>query len=178
MIKSNNIIILLLCLLSANSYAGGLWPELDINDTKLPKESVMRQCYKSLFYAPEQLEAWCDKAYELGYWQALEYIGLHTGDGSRYISELNSRAELGKLDAIFYLAKNYSDGRFVSRNIDKSISLYNQYLNNKTSEEKHLLNSVHKELYLIYKELGNIEKTVEHKKYLEEHDDTKAKNEM
>ncbi|XPF94952.1 hypothetical protein ACM9HF_02765 [Colwellia sp. RE-S-Sl-9] len=136
----------------------------------------MKQCQKSLLYAPDQLEAWCEKAYEIGYWQALEYIGLHTGDGSRYISELNRRTESGELDPIFALAWNYSYGRFVSRDLEKSISLFNQYLNDNTQQEKTRLYRVHKELLSIYEELGNIEKSAEHKKYLEGHDDIKTKN--
>lgn len=167
--------MLLLFLLSVSIQAERFLPYLDINDPELAKETVMTQCQKSLLYAPEQLEVWCEKAYKLGYWQALEYIGLHTGDGTRYIAELNKRAEMGKHNAVFYLAWNYHYGRFVSKNIEKSISLYHQYINNITKDEKPLLNRAHKELIIIYKELGELEKSAAHQQILDQYADIKTK---
>ncbi|WP_083690104.1 hypothetical protein [Colwellia sp. UCD-KL20] len=176
--KAITISLFLYTAFCTTSYAGSFFPKYDINNSELPKTTVMAQCQKSLMHAPKQLESWCEKAYKLGYWQALEYIGLYTGDGSRYISELNRRTESGELDPIFALAWNYSYGRFVSRDLEKSISLFNLYLNDNTQQEKVRLNSVHEELLLIYEELGNTAKSAEHKKYLENNDDIKIKNVM
>lgn len=160
------------------SYAGSFFPQHDINDPELPKSTVMRQCQKSLMHAPTQLESWCEKAFKLGYWQALEYIGLHTGNGALYISELNKRVESGELDPIYALAWNYRYGRFVAKDLEKSINLFNRYINDNSQQEKIRLNRAHEELLLIYEELGDVEKSGIHKQYLEEHDNTQAKKDM
>lgn len=147
------------------SVSGFIWTELDINDPSLPKATVMLQCKKSLMYAPRQLEAWCEKAYELGYWRALEFIGLHTGDGSRYIAEVKERAEKGSLDGVLALAYAYKLGRFIDRDVKKSIALFKRYLNeyNYLEAEGLTVGKTHEQLYLLYKELGNTEKAAEHK---------------
>ena len=50
----------------AKSLSKTLWPDLDINNPELSKNTVMLQCQKSLMYAPRQLEEWCEKAYDMG----------------------------------------------------------------------------------------------------------------
>ena len=156
--------------LSFRLLAGTFFPEHDINDPNLPKNTVMLQCKKSLMYAPNQLEMWCERAYEVGYWQALEVIGLHTGDGSRYIAEAQKHAENGEPDGVLALAFAYESGRFVPQNLHKSITLYNQYLNENQGieEEKMRVTRTHETLYLIYTELGDFEKAAEQKRFLDE----------
>ena len=56
------------------SNAGTLWPDLDINNPELSKNTVMLQCQKSLMYAPRQLEKWCEKAYDMGVYLSLIHI--------------------------------------------------------------------------------------------------------
>ncbi|WP_286741109.1 MULTISPECIES: hypothetical protein [unclassified Pseudoalteromonas] len=129
--------------------AGTLFPNLDINDPNLSQDKVMRQCQKSLMYAPQELDAWCDKAYKMGNWQALELVGLHKGDGSRYIAEAKKHAAEGDPDGILALAYVYSTGRFVT-----------------------------KDLYLIYTELGDLEKAAAHKRFLDESNYEKVRKEM
>ncbi|MFU2512265.1 hypothetical protein [Pseudoalteromonas sp. ASV78] len=169
----NKIIVTLVCctvVLSSRLLAGTFFPEHDINDPNLPKNTVMLQCKKSLMYAPRQLEMWCERAYEMGYWQALEVIGLHTGDGSRYIAEAQKHAENGDPDGVLALAFLYESGRFVTQDLHKSIALYNQYLNDNQDieEEEMRVASTHEDLYLIYTELGDFEKAAEQKRFLDE----------
>lgn len=172
-IVMNQIIVIILCfsvVLCPRSFAGTFFPKHDINDPNLSNDTVMLQCKKSLMYAPSQLEMWCERAYEVGYWQALEVIGLHTGDGSRYIAEAQKHAENGEPDGILALAFAYEYGRFVPQNLHKSITLYNQYLNDNKDieEEKMRVAGTHEDLYLIYTELGNFEKAAEHKRFFDE----------
>ncbi|WP_151174083.1 hypothetical protein [Pseudoalteromonas ruthenica] len=166
--------------LNFNSYAGTLFPDHDINDPSLSKATVMLQCQKSLMYAPRQLEAWCEKAYELGYWSALQFIGLHTGDGSRYIAEARKHAEQGSPEGIIALAYAYKLGRFIDRDLQKSIVLFKRYLDEygDVESEKMRVGSTHEELLAIYKELGNSEKVAEHKRYLEQSKYAEAKKAM
>ena len=160
--------------------AGTLSPNLDINDPNLSQDKVMRQCQKSLMHAPQELDAWCEKAYEMGNWQALELVGLHTGDGSRYIAEAKKHAEEGDPDGILALAYVYSTGRFVTKDLAQSINLYNHYLteNSNKVKEKMRVQRTHKDLYLIYTELGNLEKAAEHKRFLDESNYEKIRKEM
>ncbi|WP_149981851.1 hypothetical protein [Pseudoalteromonas rhizosphaerae] len=169
----NQIIVIILCfsvVLCPLSFAGTFFPKHDINDPNLSNNTVMLQCKKSLMYAPSQLEMWCERAYEMGYWQALEVIGLHTSDGSRYIAEAQRHAENGDPDGILALAFAYESGRFVTQNLYKSIVLYNQYLNENQGieEEKMRVTRTHETLYLIYTELGDFEKAAEQKRFLDE----------
>ncbi|GAP75592.1 hypothetical protein W04_2123 [Pseudoalteromonas sp. SW0106-04] len=166
--------------LNFNSYAGTLFPDHDINDPSLSKATVMLQCQKSLMYAPRQLEAWCEKAYELGYWSALQFIGLHTGDGSRYIAEARKHAQQGSPEGIIALAYAYKLGRFIDRDLQKSIVLFKRYLDEygDVESEKMRVGSTHEELLAIYKELGNSEKVAEHKRYLEQSKYAEAKKAM
>ncbi|TMO04447.1 hypothetical protein [Pseudoalteromonas sp. S558] len=170
----STFITLILC---SYSFAGTLFPKHDINDPKLSKNIVMQQCQKSLMYAPGQLEKWCEKAYEMGYWQALEVISLHTNDGSRYITEAQRHAENGDPDGILALAFVYESGRFVTQNLHRSIALYNQYLNENQGieEEKMRVNRTHEALYLIYTELGDFEKAAEQKRFLDGSNYTESK---
>lgn len=71
-------LLLTLTLLPATlSAAGPRWDHsIKIDDPKLTAEVAARQCHKSFINAPELLEAWCEKAYEMGYWSALVPISL------------------------------------------------------------------------------------------------------
>jgi len=160
--------------------AGTLFPNLDINDPNLSQDKVMRQCQKSLMHAPQELDAWCEKAYKMGNWQALELVGLHTGDGSRYIAEAKKHAAEGDPDGILALAYVYSTGRFVTKDLKQSIDLYNRYLadNSNKAKEKMRVQMTHKDLYLIYTELGDLEKAAEHKRFLDESNYEKIRKEM
>ncbi|TMP08041.1 hypothetical protein CWC09_08995, partial [Pseudoalteromonas ruthenica] len=86
-------LLLTLTLLPATlSAAGPRWDHsIKIDDPKLTAELAARQCHKSLINAPELLEAWCEKAYEMDYWSALVPISLHTGDGTRLVAEAKER---------------------------------------------------------------------------------------
>ena len=106
------------------SVSSSLWKELDINDPNLSKNTVMRQCERSLKYAVNELESWCEKAYQLGAWEALLYIGYHTGDGSRYVHEVKQRAANDEINAIRKLAWLYDDGLFIENNSTEAARLY------------------------------------------------------
>ena len=53
---------------------------------------------KSPIYSLKQFESWCEIAYKMGYWQALNLVGLHTNGGSRYIAAARKHAKSGKSD--------------------------------------------------------------------------------
>ena len=101
----------------AKSLSKTLWPDLDINNPDLSKSTVMLQCQKSLMYAPRQLEKWCEKAYDMGVYGALLFIGHHTGDGSRYVNELKRRVLKNENLAIRRLAWLYDGGLFVEEDL-------------------------------------------------------------
>ncbi|UJF20504.1 hypothetical protein [Shewanella sp. OMA3-2] len=173
MVGKMALFLLFITSLSNSSSASGLWPDVDINDPNLTVNLAAQQCSKSLMYAPYKLEQWCEKAYNMGSWHSLLYIGYHTGDGSRYVEEAINQVRQGNFEAISELAWIYSTGSFVEIDLNKSIILYNQYLNheNRKSISRGKLNSVHKELYNIYKELENWRKASEHLQFLIEHED-------
>ena len=136
-------------------YANSLWHTIDINDPNLTVEQAAQQCAKSSMYAPYSLEEWCEKAYSMGSWRSLLYIGYYTGDGTRYVNEVKKHAQADDVEAIKILAWIYSNGSFVERDLNKSINLYTDYLSHKKNKSltKHQLVTVQKALYNIYKEL-------------------------
>ncbi|RCU45695.1 hypothetical protein DU002_14645 [Corallincola holothuriorum] len=113
----------------------GLWKDYDINDPNLTMDMVARQCQRSLMHAPDPglVEVWCDKSYKMGNWESLHIIGLHTGDGSRYVAEVEKHVKAGDAQAIDSLAWLYSRGRFVDKDNVRGIELYNRYLNHSES---------------------------------------------
>lgn len=166
--------VLFLCSCFFYSYASPLFPDHDINDPTLSKNVVGMQCRKSLMYAPDKLESWCEKSYKMGDWQALRLIGVHTGDGSRYVAEATKRADDGELSAISSLAWIYYSGNFVPVDYPKAISLYEEYISKANNQYKNKKNEAHKRLYSIYQELDNVKEAEKHKRYLDENDDINA----
>ncbi|WP_351074419.1 hypothetical protein [Shewanella sp. CAL98-MNA-CIBAN-0140] len=173
MVGKKALSLIFITFLSNSSFAGGLWPDVDIKDPNLTVNLAAQQCAKSLMYAESELELWCEKAYSMGSWHSLLYIGYHTGDGSRYVDEVINQVKHGNFEAIFELAWIYSTGSFVDIDLNKSILLYNQYLNheNKKSISRRKLYSVHEALYNNYKELKNWQKASEHLQFLIGHGD-------
>jgi len=157
--------------IQAKSLSSTLWPDLNINDPKLSMDTVARQCQKSLMYAPEQLEAWCEKAYKMGAWDSLLYIGYHTGDGSRYVKELRSRVLKNELLAIEKLAWLYDGGLFVENNPKESARLYELFLKQGKNVHPRRLMSVHYDLAEIYKRLENWPKVIENAQYVIDHNE-------
>jgi TPR repeat protein len=110
----------------------------------------------------------------MGDWQALRLIGVHTGDGSRYVAEATKRADDGELSAISSLAWIYYSGNFVPVDYPKAISLYEEYISKANNQYKNKKNEAHKRLYSIYQELDNVKEAEKHKRYLDENDDINA----
>ena len=142
------------------------FPDIDINSPNLTVEQAARQCQKSLIHAPEKLETWCEKAYSLGYWEALYYIGVHTGDGSRYLEEINTRFENNEIIALEKLAWIYQSGHFVKKDLKESARLYELYLLSSDSKFNFQSISAHLELATIYKQLGMWNKVINHTDYV------------
>lgn len=155
MVRISLFILLVLNSICHYVQANSLWHAIDINDPNLTVEQAAQQCAKSSMFAPYSLEEWCEKAYSMGSWKSLLYIGYYTGDGTRYVNEAKKNAQADDVEAIKILAWIYSNGSFVERDLSQSIKLYNNYLNHKKNKSltKHQLVSVHKALYNIYKEL-------------------------
>tara|TARA_B110000211_G_scaffold39351_1_gene40366 strand:+ start:887 stop:1465 length:579 start_codon:yes stop_codon:yes gene_type:complete len=142
-----------------------LFPNIDINSPNLTVEKAAKQCQKSLMHAPEQLEAWCEKAYSLGDWEALYYIGVHTGDGTRYLEEINSRIANNEYSALKKLAWIYRSGHFVKKDLRESARLYELYLLH-DNEINFQTVSAHFELSTIYQRLGMWNKVITHTDYV------------
>jgi hypothetical protein len=183
MVKISLFILLTLNLISNNVYANSLWHAIDINDPNLTVEQAAQQCAKSSMFAPYSLEEWCEKAYSMGSWRSLLYIGYYTGDGTRYVNEAKKHAQSDDVEAIKALAWIYSTGSFVERDLNKSINLYTDYLNHKKNKSltKQQLVTVHKAIYTIYKELQNWQEALESLQFIidnDEDDNIFFKNEM
>jgi hypothetical protein len=143
-----------------------MFPNIDINDPNLTVEIAAKQCEKSYMHAPNKLEEWCEKAYEMGYLESLYYIGMHTGDGSRYLNELNTRIEQGDANAINTLAWLYQSGRLVKKDLSEATRLYKLYLAQENNQAITLKTSTHFELATIYRKLGMWDKVITHTQYL------------
>lgn len=153
----------------SKSVTGSLWTELDINDPALSKGAAMRQCEKSLKYAVNELESWCEKAYQLGAWEALLYIGYHTGDGSRYVHEVKQRAANDEIKAIRKLAWLYDGGLFIENNPTEAARLYELFLTKATDASPRLLRRIHYDLAKIYTKLEDWPSVINHAEYVLEH---------
>jgi hypothetical protein len=183
MVRISLFILLTLNLISNNVYANSLWHAIDINDPNLTVEQAAQQCAKSSMFAPYSLEEWCEKAYSMGSWRSLLYIGYYTGDGTRYVNEAKKHAQADDVEATKILAWIYSNGSFVERDLSQSIKLYNDYLNHKKNKSltKHQLVTVHKAIYSIYKELQDWQEAFESLQFIidnDEADNIFFKNEM
>ncbi|TLX49997.1 hypothetical protein CWC31_14215 [Pseudoalteromonas ruthenica] len=143
-----------------------LWPALDIEDPQLTKNTVMRQCQRSLKYAPKELEAWCEKAYKMGAWEALLYIGYHTGDGSRYVNEVKRRAAEKEHIAIRKLAWINYNGIFIETNLAEAARLYNIFLAQESDSSAFMLRSIHYNLAKIYTTFEDWPRVIEHAQYV------------
>jgi hypothetical protein len=164
-------------------HANSLWHAIDMNDPNLTVEQAAQQCAKSSMFAPYSLEEWCEKAYSMGSWRSLLYIGYYTGNGTRYVNEAKKHAQSDDVEAIKALAWIYSTGSFVERDLNKSINLYTDYLNHKKNKSltKQQLVTVHKAIYTIYKELQNWQEALESLQFIidnDEDDNIFFKNEM
>ncbi|XQW83465.1 hypothetical protein ACOYR1_09885 [Thalassotalea piscium] len=148
------------------SLSNSLWPDLDINNPELSKNIVMLQCQKSLMYAPTKLEAWCEKAYKMGAWEALLYIGYHTGDGSRYVNEVKSRVLKNENMAIRKLAWLYDNGLFIEENSEEAARLYELFLIQAKDPHPMLLSSIHYDLAKIYTRLEDWANVIIHAQYV------------
>ncbi|TAA48407.1 hypothetical protein [Corallincola spongiicola] len=168
MITKIGVVLLLTGTSLSSAYASGLWPDHDINDPNLTLNTVASQCQKSLMFAPDQVEAWCEKAYEMGSWESLSVIGLHTGDGSRYVAEAKKHVKAGEANALIDLAWIYSHTGFVERDYPLAINLLNRYLGHADSKNfnQNQLIFAHQELYELYSRIKNKEKASEHLQFL------------
>jgi hypothetical protein len=171
MVKISLFILLTLNLISNNVYANSLWHAIDINDPNLTVEQAAQQCAKSSMFAPYSLEEWCEKAYSMGSWRSLLYIGYYTGDGTRYVNEAKKHAQADDVEATKILAWIYSNGSFVERDLSQSIKLYNDYLNHKKNKSltKH-------QLVTIYKELQDWQEALESLQFIIDNDEGEADN--
>lgn len=173
MVRISLFIFLTLNSICNNVHANSLWHAIDINDPNLTVEQAAQQCAKSSMFAPYSLEEWCEKAYSMGSWRSLLYIGYYTGDGTRYVNEAKKHAQSDDVEAIKALAWIYSTGSFVERDLNKSINLYTDYLNHKKNKSltKQQLVTVHKAIYTIYKELQNWQEALESLQFIIDNDE-------
>ncbi|GAA78132.1 hypothetical protein P20495_0622 [Pseudoalteromonas sp. BSi20495] len=155
-----------LSLLSFVHANASMFPDIDINDSSLTSDTAAKQCAKSFMHAPHKLLLWCEKAYVMGHWESLYYISMYTGDGSRYLDELNTRMNQGDANAINTLAWLYQSGRFVKKDIREAARLYELYLSQESNQVIFLEASTHYELAAIYEKLGMWEKVITHTQYV------------
>ena len=169
MIKA--IAMLLALIPSTLIAAGPSWDHsIKIDEPKLTVKEAAQQCHKSLINAPELLEAWCEKAYEMGYWSALVPISLHTGDGTRLVAEAKERLKNKEPKAYTVLAWLYGSGQFVEEDIERAISLNKELLNlahaGVTPARR---TSAHKELADLYQLQENWPAVIKHASYVKKH---------
>lgn len=166
MVKVLVILVLAISFFTSTDAQASFFPNHDINDPNLTVEIAAKQCAKSYIHAPDKLELWCEKAYTMGHWKSLYYIGMYKGDGSRYLNELNTRIDNGEPDAINTLAWLYQSGRFVKKDISEAARLYELYLAQESNQAIVLKASTLYELATIYQELGMWEKVIIHTQYV------------
>ncbi|WP_151174082.1 hypothetical protein [Pseudoalteromonas ruthenica] len=165
-------IAMLLALISSTLIsAGPSWVHsIKIDDPKLTVKEAAQQCHKSLINAPELLEAWCEKAYEMGYWSALVPISLHTGDGTRLVAEAKERLKNKEPKAYTVLAWLYGSGQFVEEDIERAISLNKELLNlANAGVTPAIRTSAHKELADLYQLQENWPAVIKHASYVKKH---------
>ena len=164
-------IAMLLALISSTLIAAGpSWDHsIKIDDPELNVEVAARQCHKSLINAPEFLEAWCKKAYEVGYWSALVPISLHTGDGTRLVAEAKERLKNKEPGAYTTLAWLYGSGQFVKKDIAKAIALREELLVLDKSFTPNQIAANHMKLADLYIQDRNWKKVAIHAKHVLKH---------
>ena len=91
---------------------------------------------------------------------------MYTGDGSRYLNELNTRIEQGEANAINTLAWLYQSGRLVKKDLSEAIRLYKLYLAQENNQAITLKTSTHFELATIYRKLGMWDEVITHTQYV------------
>jgi hypothetical protein len=166
MVKGLTSFVFALSLLTFVHANASMFPDIDINDSSLTSDTAAKQCAKSFMHAPHKLLLWCEKAYVMGHWESLYYIGMYTGDGSRYLDELNTRMNQGEANAINTLAWLYQSGRFVNKDIREAARLYELYLAQESNQVIFLKASTHYELATIYEKLAMWEKVITHTQYV------------
>lgn len=159
-------LVYIVTFLSFSGANASMFPDLDINDPSLTAGTAAKQCAKSYIHAPDKLLLWCEKAYEMGHWESLYYIGMYNNDGSRYLDELNTRIAQGKADAINTLAWLYQSGHFVKKDSLEAARLYELYLAQESNQAIDLKAFTHYELAKIYEKLGMWEKVIIHTQYV------------
>ncbi|GAP75595.1 hypothetical protein W04_2126 [Pseudoalteromonas sp. SW0106-04] len=150
--------------------AGPRWDHsIKIDDPELTVEVAAQQCHKSLINAPELLEAWCEKAYEMGYWSALVPISLHTSDGTRLVAEAKERLKNKEPGAYTTLAWLYGSGQFVKKDIAKAIALREELLVLDKSFTPNQIALNHMKLADLYIQERNWKKVAIHAKHVLKH---------
>ncbi|WP_105181745.1 hypothetical protein [Pseudoalteromonas sp. T1lg21] len=163
-------ILFLLCIFSPLLYAAGpRWDNsIDINDPNLTGKVAAEQCHKSLINAPEKLELWCEKAIELGHWDSLVTLSMHTGNGSRLIAEAKKRMEEKEPQAYSIFAWLYRTGTFVEQDINYAMSLYKELIKLDIERPNSLITAAHLELAYLYKAQQRWAAMNEHAQYVYE----------
>lgn len=147
--------------------AGPRWDHsIKIDNPELTVEVAAQQCHKSLINAPELLEAWCEKAYEMGYWSALVPISLHTSDGTRLAAEAKERLKNKESGAYTTLAWLYGSGQFVKKDIAKAIALREELLVLDKSLTPNQIAANHMKLADLYIQGKNWNKVAIHAKHV------------
>ena len=168
MIKA--IAMLLALIPSTLIAAGPSWDHsIKIDEPKLTVKEAAQQCHKSLINAPELLEAWCEKAYEMDYWSALVPISLHTGDGTRLVAEAKERLKNKEPGAYTTLAWLYGSGQFVKKDIAKAIALREELLVLDKSFTPNQIAANHMKLADLYIQERNWKKVAIHAKHVLKH---------
>ncbi|TMP86724.1 hypothetical protein CWC05_11960 [Pseudoalteromonas ruthenica] len=164
-------IAMLLALISSTLIAAGpSWDHsIKIDAPKLTVKEAAQQCHKSLINAPELLEAWCKKAYEMGYWSALVPISLHTGDGTRLVAEAKERLKNKEPGAYTTLAWLYGSGQFVKKDIAKAIALREELLVLDKSFTPNQIAANHMKLADLYIQERNWKKVAIHAEHVLKH---------
>ncbi|XPF94951.1 hypothetical protein ACM9HF_02760 [Colwellia sp. RE-S-Sl-9] len=139
---------------------------IDINNPDLTVNVVAQQCHKSLINAPDELEQWCNKAINMGYWNALVPLSLHSGNGSRLVQEATKRVNAKEPNAYATLAWLYETGMFVKQDINYAIALHEEFLVLDTKLLESQVTSAHEELAKLFAVKKNWQAVSRHAQYV------------
>jgi hypothetical protein len=139
---------------------------IDINDPDLSIKVVAQQCHKSLINAPDELEQWCNKAINMGYWNALVPLSLHSGNGEQLVKEATKRVNEKEPTAYGILAWLYETGMFVTQDIGYAISLHEELLRLDIKLPQSQITSTHDELAKLYAVQENWLAVSQHAQYV------------
>jgi hypothetical protein len=139
---------------------------IDINNPNLTIKVITQQCNKSLINAPDELEMWCEKTIDMGNWNALVPLSLHSGNGERLVKEATKRVKDKDPNAYATLAWIYATGMFIKQDIDYAISLYEDLLKLDVQLPEAQVSSTHNELATLYSVKQNWLAVVEHAQYV------------